>query len=77
MSRFAMDMLGGLAIVGMGVLLFFDPKALWRRWPFITLTERNSPPDDVDRTFGKIIGVCVILMGLFYTGGMIAEHLAE
>ena len=77
MSRFVMDVIGGLAIVGMGALLFFDPKSLWRRWPFITLTEQNSPPDDVDRTVSRIIGVCVVLIGLFYIGGMIAEHLAK
>lgn len=76
MRRFVMDVAEGLLIVVFGVLLLFWPKLLRHDWPFISLKELNSPVDDVDRTVSKIIGVCVILMGLAYTVMMAIEYLS-
>lgn len=76
MKRYVMDVAEGLLIVVSGVLLLFWPKLLRHDWPFISLKELNSPVDDVDRTVSKIIGVCVILMGLAYTVMMVIEYLS-
>lgn len=63
-----------LLLVVWGVLLLFWPKLLRHEWPFMSLKERNSPVDDVDRTFSKIIGVCCILGGLAFIAWMMIEY---
>ena len=76
MKRFVLDVAEGLLIVVYGVLLLFWPKLLRHDWPFISDKELNSPVDDVDRIVSKIIGVCVILMGLAYTVMTVLEYLS-
>ena len=63
-----------LLLVAWGVLLLFWPKLLRHEWPFISLKELNSPVDDVDRTFSKVIGVCCILGGLAIIVWMMIEY---
>ena len=63
-----------LLLVVWGVLLLFWPKLLRHEWPFISLKELNSPVDDVDRTFSKVIGVCCILGGLAIIAWMMIEY---